>query len=418
MLLKQISNSSLIKICATISSMLISVVIARSIGSEALGVVNLSNRIVNILLIFGSLGVKQIAMRDLSISLQNSDISGFKRQSNEILLYILRNGLILFVGVLIVAPIVLTGFFSRSDLLFPLLIIFASFIPQLITRVYAWVLLGMKLIVRANLIENAASIFLTLLSFLVCLLFHIELTIIDACFVFLSSRVLCFIIVVIFWKRDIGNPFANKRGESNIKDKSTLFYQTDIISSLITMSDVVLVGIFFKTEIVAYYSVASSLTMVTSFFLKVVSTAAAARISQSFYKKDFLEMQSIVNSSKRMLGLLGITQFIFLILFGGYILKIWGNNYDDYYNVLIILAFGQLVNNLTGMSSVLLAMCGLERLQRSILLKVLILYVPMVSLFSIYIGPTGTAVAYVLTILLLSLYKVWAVKTKIGIKII
>jgi len=66
--LRKSSASTVVKVAGMAIGLLVSVFLGRTIGAEGLGIINLSNRVVNILLVIGLLGMRQVIIKEVAIA--------------------------------------------------------------------------------------------------------------------------------------------------------------------------------------------------------------------------------------------------------------------------------------------------------------------------------------------------------------
>ena len=66
--IKKSFSSMIVKISGMIIGMIVSIVLARFLGAEGFGIINLASRIVAIIMIIGLLGIPQVIIKEVSIS--------------------------------------------------------------------------------------------------------------------------------------------------------------------------------------------------------------------------------------------------------------------------------------------------------------------------------------------------------------
>ena len=67
------SASMLVKIIGMIVSLGVSVFLGRTLGAEGLGIINLANRIVSLLLVLAMLGMNYVLIKNISIGYERKD---------------------------------------------------------------------------------------------------------------------------------------------------------------------------------------------------------------------------------------------------------------------------------------------------------------------------------------------------------
>jgi O-antigen/teichoic acid export membrane protein len=115
-------SSSLVKVGGMVLAFLISVYLGRTLGAEGLGIINLSFRIVNILIIFGLLGIMQIIIREVAIA--------HEEKNNEHIInvmstaYLMSGVMTLLISLVFIylSPFLANTVFNEPRLTYPLMI--------------------------------------------------------------------------------------------------------------------------------------------------------------------------------------------------------------------------------------------------------------------------------------------------------
>ena len=160
------SKTMFVKVFGMISGVIISIFLARKLGSEGLGVVNFANKLGMILLILTMCGFQYVIIKLIAIAKEKFDNKGIVDVIKTSLFF---NGLLsILVACIgaIVLPLILDIFFESQDLYIPLLIVFIMLIPQTFSRVYGSALNGYGKIWQANLVNQTLSSVLVLFGIL------------------------------------------------------------------------------------------------------------------------------------------------------------------------------------------------------------------------------------------------------------
>ena len=151
------SKTMILKVCGMITSLLISIFLARNLGPEGLGVVNFVTKLGMLILIFTMFGFQNVIIKFIAISkgkLDNKNIASTLKTS------LIFNGLLsVFIACLgaIVLPYIVEMWSVEQDLYIPLLIVFVMLIPQTISRVYGAALNGYGKVWQSNLVDQTLS---------------------------------------------------------------------------------------------------------------------------------------------------------------------------------------------------------------------------------------------------------------------
>lgn len=409
------SKSMMVKVLGMISALFVSIYLARTLGAEGLGIINLANKFGMILIIITMFGFQNVIIKFVSIAKEKGE---FKEVANTLKTSLIFNSLmsvgIAALGVLFL-PIIVSFLFDNQELYVPLLVAFLMIIPQTISGVYSAALIGYGKIWQANLMNETLSSILVGIGLILFWIFKIPFTVISVIALYAISRIIVVVFVKVLW---------NNTFESNYKGKITLkpmikmgmpmllVTGTTVIAS---NADVIMLGSLGTLKDVGLYSVAARLALLTSFLLQVTNGAIAPKLASLFNSNKIEEMASMVQKTTK--GLLFVA-ILFLLLFyglGNFMLSLWGVEFQEAYWILMILATGQFFNIATGCSGLLLVMCGHEKTHGYISAISVILNILLnIFLIKLY-GALGAAIATAITVLLENIAKVFYARIKVGV---
>ena len=106
-------SSTLVKVVGMIVAFLISIYLGRTLGAEGLGIINLSFRIVNILIIFGMLGIMQIIIREVAIAHEEKNHEHISNVMNTA--YLMSGGMTLLISLVFIYLSNLLGLNSKKQ---------------------------------------------------------------------------------------------------------------------------------------------------------------------------------------------------------------------------------------------------------------------------------------------------------------
>lgn len=412
------SKTMLVKVFGMISGLLISIFLARTLGSEGLGVVNFANKLGMILLIVTMFGFQNVIIKFISISKGKLDNRGIATALKTSLVF---NGLISLciacIGAIIL-PFVLDIWSENQDLYIPLLIVFVMLIPQTISRVYASALNGFGKIWQANLVNQTLSAILVGLGLIFYWTFNIVFTPVSILLLYAISRIFLAVIVKVLWDQTFKN---NIKGQFNFKPMFKMAKPMLLITGtavIASNADAIMLASLGTFEDVGIYSVAARLALLTSFFLQVTNAAILPKLASLYDDFKIDEMRLMIQRVTKGLVILALLFLIFFLISGQWILGFWGSEFQEAYWILVILSVGQFFNIATGCSGILLIMCGHEKIHGYISSVSVILNIILnVILISNY-GALGAAIATAITVILSNILKVIMVKRKTEILIL
>jgi len=119
---------------------------------------------------------------------------------------------------------------------------------------------------------------------------------------------------------------------------------------------ILVLGFYVDAAEIGVFSVALRIAGLLSFFLLSANAILAPNIAILYNKNEHEQLQKMVTKSARIILLLSFPVTLILIIFGDFILSIFGKEFVAGYKILIILSIGQLFNAAMGSVGLLLTM--------------------------------------------------------------
>lgn len=414
---KKSLSSIVVKALGVVFGLGLSIFLARTIGAEGLGIINLSNRIVSVMLVLGLFGMSKVIIKEVAIAHNKKDLEHIGNVMHSA--YWL-NGLItisLSILLILASPWVASSIFEEPKLTYPLIIAFVVMTPQVFSRIFSSGLIGFRKIWQSNLVDQALSICLTSVLIFVTWLFVQELSVNMVATCYAIGRVGVTLSVGLYWKKNYKNNVSSKRiFEKLLKIAKPLFF-ISIAGIVINSSDIIILGFFTEAKDVGIYVVASRIALLTSVLLQITNSALSPKIAALYAENNIKSLEEMIKRITKGLFFIGLFVFLFFIFSGNWILSIWGEEFEEAYWILIILGFGQLVNLTTGAVGIILIMIGYEKTQRNISICFMMVFLILsFTIIPIY-GALGASIASATTVVGINITKLIYVKknTKINI---
>ena len=170
--------------------------------------------------------------------------------------------------------------------------------------------------------------------------------------------------------------------------------------------DVVLLGFLLNPAAVAVYFVATRLANVFLTAASGMYSFGSKRIPDHYYHKQDEELAATLKTLAGMVGLIVFAGLLCVVILGHWALGIFGAEYVDYYDVLIILCIGTASITAAGAAPVILMMTGYEKnYLKSLSISVatrLSGFVLLVPMFGIYGAALAATFSQVLMALMLA----------------
>ena len=386
-------SSSFVKVFGMALAFLMSIYLGRVLGADGLGIINLSFRIVTVLMIFGMLGMTQIIIREVAIASEENNQS----QIGSVLYtaYLFNGGLTLILSLIFIflTPYLANNVFNEPRLTFPLMIALLVMIPQVFSQMFAATLVGKRKIWQSSLADQCLNVLITV-SLLFCLWIKgIELTINITAIAYGIGRLFVTLFMGIYWRKVL---FKYNHKNYIFRDLLSKSYPVLIASlslALITNSGIIFLGVMSDSKDVGLYSVATRLAELTTFLLHVVNSSVSPKISSLYKQGKKNELEVMLKRTSKILCLIGLIFLVVFALTGKYILQIWGDEFINAYWILMALCLGQFVNISTGAVGQLLTMTGNQEQQRNIAIKCMLCVLIIMPISMAILGPIGAAIS-------------------------
>lgn len=126
-------------------------------------------------------------------------------------------------------------------------------------------------------------------------------------------------------------------------------------------TDIIMLGMLDTPAAVGIYTVANRGAGLITFVLIAFDTSIAPTFANLYTESNIIQLQKIVTQSCRIVFAIALLIAVILIVFGKWLLLIFGAEFVQGYLVLNILSLGQLVNAFSGSVAMLLIMTGYDK---------------------------------------------------------
>ncbi|HIG08719.1 MAG TPA: flippase [Alphaproteobacteria bacterium] len=408
------SVSLLLKIAGSLLGYVFLLLATRNIGASSWGVFVLFLSVLNISSIFSRLGVDILTLKLVSASSSIFD----KIKSiyfSSVRLAVLAS-LIISVILYFTSDFIALELFHNKTLNYQIKLI--SYILPLfsIICINENVLRGLKMIKEFSFFQSTAKMLFSVVLFL---LFFYGLGLNESEIV---SQVFVYSIVIIFLLSTFLIFSIIKSGNFvryiNLKDmlsQSIPMMMSSSVLLLMSWTDSLMIGSFIGEYEVGVYNVAVKVALLTSFTLNAVNSISASKISESYNNNKMLEFKNIVNQTTKTIFYSTIPIIVIIFSFPDFILNFFGQDFIIAKSALLILAFSQVINAMSGSVGVILNMTGKEKVFRNILGVALLINISLNLLLIPKLGIEGAAIASASSLIFWNLYSVYYVYKHYGV---
>lgn len=407
------SEALLLKILGSLFGYGFLILVTRNFGADVWGMFALCLAVLQISTIISKFGI-DIAI--LKFVAQFKELSIVKGLLFQCLFIVAFFSIGLSFCVFYFSDTIAIYFFKKPHLTSSIRLIALAITPLAITNILSQIFRGLKKIKEFAFLEYVSKFFLAIVFFLILLEFG-ELNGLDiTLYSFLYS-------LLFVWFISLGYVLYNFRkirveyrlSKHNIIKTSYPMMLSTSIFLLMSWSDTIMLGVFSSEINVGLYNVALKIAMGTAIILGAVNSILAPKLAETFNNDRFDEFKQLIKESTRIMFLCSLPVLLFLLIFPGFCLSMFGAEFIDARNTLLILLFGQFINILSGSVGFILQMTGNEKVFQRILFYSLIINIILNYFFINMYGIEGAAIASVLSMTFWNLSSVVFVYKKYNI---
>lgn len=200
-----------------------------------------------------------------------------------------------------------------------------------------------------------------------------------------------------------------------LKTSLPLFFSSSIVMFM-WWGDTFILGKFKNEEDVGIYSIAVKLGTVVSFFYSAIVSILLPKLAVYFSSNKKDELINMLQYTSKIIFITTVPTCIILGVFSEFFLSIFGEEYLEGKNILLIILLAQVVNAFTGPVGPFLSMCGEEKKQLYLIIFALIINL-IISLSLVFSkGGVGVAIGSATGMILWNLLGAIFIKKKYGFK--
>ncbi len=143
---------------------------------------------------------------------------------------------------------------------------------------------------------------------------------------------------------------------------ATPLFFAALINVLYLKADTLMVGLMVSYEQTGLYTSASKVAILLSFVLGVVGIAVAPMLSSSYHGGRIVDFRRLFYLSLLFSASVSLLIFLLIIYYSSEIMLLYGGDFEQASDILVVLAGGQFVNAITGPVTFALMVSGNERI--------------------------------------------------------
>ena len=133
-----------------------------------------------------------------------------------------------------------------------------------------------------------------------------------------------------------------------LSELSFYMFMTSGAHAVISQVDILFLGAMRSAAEVGIYAVAVKLSILTSFVLSALNVIVAPKFSEMYFKNDMQGLKSLAQNASKLMFVSTIPIITVFLLFGKFLLGLFGAGFEHGYHALLILMAGHIVNSLCG----------------------------------------------------------------------
>ena len=340
-----------------------SLLLARMLGASGFGLYSYAGAWTYLLLIPSALGIEGLILREVAIYKTQSKwnlAKGLLDWSSKI---VLLNS----IGIAILTAIGFWLFVPRDNIQMTLTMSIALIaVPaDALSRLRQPAMRAIDSIIVGQLPQTLINPLLICLLLLISLFFFGDSfnVLIAASVRVIASIVACVIGGILLWTsisskiQDVSSSYQPKIWLKNALPM-LLIGSMYVVNN---QTDTIMLGALSTTDAVGIYTVANRGAALITFVLVAFDTSIAPTFASLYTKGEFKQLQKIVTQSCQAVFAIALLMTVVLIVFGKWLLLMFGTEFTKGYLVLNILSIGQLTNAFTGSVALLLIMTGFDK---------------------------------------------------------
>ncbi len=412
-------GSMLVKGANLVLGLILTLILARALGSEGYGIYTYALTLVSLLAILAQSGIPTLAIREVAAYQsvgQWGYLRGFLVRANQyILVFALLIGFVTGSIVWFLAE----GIEAMQLATLALGLMLLPFIT--LVNLFGATLQGLRKVVLGQLPESVLrpGLFLLLIVMLLIQRESGVVTPTDAMVLHVIAAGLVFVVGSVLLWRHLPTQARGVLARHETRRWFASALPLTLISAMYlinSQSDILMLGVFRTSEEVGVYRVAVLGSTLVAFTLVAIQSAVAPYISRLYTQGSMQQLQRMVTFSAWLILLGALPVAALLIAFGEPILRLtFGADYGSGHIALAILCMAQLINAGMGLVDHLLVMTGDERIV-SIGLSIaatsnVLLNLMLIPMF----GMEGAALSTLVTFMVWKVVLVYQVHRRLGI---
>ncbi len=188
-----------------------------------------------------------------------------------------------------------------------------------------------------------------------------------------------------------------------------------IVFALIQQMDVVVVGFLVNGGETGAYFAAQKTAALLSLVLIAGGLVTAPMMASLYEKKQIQELQKLCRQMVIAIAVVTLIGFLFLVFAGTLLLSIFNHSFTSAYSILLILAFGSMIDAVSGPTAYLMQMTSLESIYARMLALIYLFVFALQFIFIPHYGVIAAALANAAGVIVWNCVSIYFLRKKIGV---
>lgn len=415
--LKSASSAFMIRIFGTLLGFSVSVLVARSLGTEGSGIYYLALSVATIAATIGRAGFDNTAVRFIASHASAGEWADVRYTYNIAIRTVAAASLLVSIAIFFSASWVAIEWFNKPFMEIPFQIAAISVLPVAIATIQAESLRGLKYIQASQWIKTVLISLFTLLVLDPFIRFWGADGAVSA---YLLAAILASGVSWWLWHKAIHDHPEVARYKQPTQSVKPLFqsswalFGVSISGLIMQQAATIFLGIWGSAEEIGVFSIGNRIAALLLFPLIAMVSILAPKFSALHRKGEVQQLALLARRSSLLLTAFALPVASLVFISAESILEIFGKDFVDGVWILRILLIGVVINAATGPVSNILMMSGHEKSVRQVTILSSIMILTLCALLIPQYGGVGGAIAYSTSSGLQNIYMIIIVRQRIG----
>ena len=370
-IIKGAGTTFTLKIVGLAFSYVFNIFFARLYGAEVMGIYALAITVAGIFSLFGQMGTETSLVRFVAQYAGQGNYSAVTEIYKKTIQLVLPASILFAAFFYMTSPWIANDLFHKPRLTIPFRIT-AFVLPfGALMSVNTSSLRGLKKIKDAFLFSTALPPILNTAG-LMGLTYFVMKNYLTPIYVNLMTAIIGAFLSFKLWYKWKNKLVYEKSKKNKIKIPikeimkiSLPMFMTSAMLFIMGWTDIFMIGVFRSANEVGIYRIALKIALLSSFTLGAVNSISAPKFSELYWNSENDRLKKVIKSSSKIIFWSSLPIFLILIILPNQMLSIFGGEFVEGKNALIILSFGQFLNAYFGSVGVLLDMTGNQKVFRN-----------------------------------------------------